>query len=121
MAKSLELPMGDGDPRVEWRTRLGDTNAERFYTLILDWNTYAQAWAFSLLVGQGDQAGTALLRGVFVRVGENLLRHHTDVRLPPGALVPIDQSGERRDPGRDDMGSRVQLVYLTATEVADAA
>jgi len=120
MAKELQWQL-NGDPRFAWRDRLPVRGVDRFFTFVLDWNTYAEAWSMSILVGQGEQAGTPLLRGVFVRVGENLLRHHTDERLPDGALVPVDLSGEDRDPGRDDMGSRVKLVHLTAEEVASAA
>ncbi len=120
MATELEWQIND-DPRIEWRTRLPVRGEPRFFTVVLDWNTYALAWSFSMFVGQGDLAGTPLIQGKFVRAGENLTRHHTDENLPDGALVPVDLSGEGRDPGRYDMGTRVKLVHLTDEEVAGAA
>ncbi len=84
------------------------------YRARLAWNDRELSWFFSLSLLDG----TKLFSGRAVRVGENLLGQWVDSRLPQGALVVVDSSGEDRDPDRDAFGNgRVRLVYLTYAEV----
>lgn len=87
------------------------------YLVHLQWNTRESYWT----VGLALDDGTVLLDGAALRVGHDLLRQHTGDDIPAGALVAIDTSGRDLDPGRDDLtNGRVQLIYLTAAEVAAA-
>lgn len=88
------------------------------YVLHLQWNTRELAWTHGLALDDG----TVLWDGAAVRVGHDLWRQHVGATRPPGALVAVDTTGRDLDPGRDDLwNGRVQLVYLTAAEVAAAA
>lgn len=75
---------------------------------------------WSLTLAQGD--GTVLIAGQVLRHGVNVCAgYRGDDRFPGrglGRLLVWDQSGQGRDPGRDDLdpGSPVQLVYLGPDE-----
>ncbi len=77
-------------------------------------------WMCSL--SQAD--GTMILAGQTLRSGTNITSGYKgDVRFPEsgeGALMARDLSGNRADPGRNDLepGSPVRLVYLYAAEMA---
>lgn len=92
-----------------------------FYTLRGYWNaedepTNGGFWSLSIV----DLEGNERLSGRAIRTGVNVIEDLGDPELPPGAIVAVDTSGKHLDPGRDDLGSRVQLVYLTAAEVEAA-
>lgn len=38
-------------------------------------------------------------------------RHHKDARLPDGLWIAVDTQGESKIPTRDDLGTRVVLVF----------
>ncbi len=85
-------------------------------TLELRWNVHVGAWYLAVL--DADAVDT-LQAGIRV-VADFPLSAYWTGRTPPGALVAIDTAGDGRDPGVDDLGSRVVLVYFTAAELAAA-
>lgn len=87
------------------------------YRVHLQWNTRAGHWTLGLALDDG----TVLFDGAALRVGHDMLRQYVGASFPPGAIVAVDTAGRKRDPGRDDLtNGRVQIVYLTAAEVAAA-
>lgn len=80
------------------------------YELQLLWNGRSKAWFLSIY----NSAGDLLLGGIKAVVNYPLLRIHPDLELPAGELYFWDQSGAGTDPGRDEMGTRVILVYKEA-------
>ncbi len=44
-----------------------------------------------------------------------LTDQYADTALPPGRFVCIDESGEDKDPGTDDLGNDVKLLYEEAS------
>lgn len=85
------------------------------YTLKLQWNTRIGYWSLSLFTADG----TPLFEGLRLVVGVNMLRQFVGENFPPGALVAVDTQGKDEDPGRFDLvDNRVQIVYLTAEDVA---
>lgn len=108
------LPVNSTHAELPVRTKLDGI----FFWLRLVWNVRESIWTF----GISDSDDAALAHGLAVRVETDMLRGiRGQVGLPPGAIVPIDTSGSQTDPGRDDLGDRVRLVYLTQAEVADAS
>lgn len=83
------------------------------FTLELRWNTRDEAWYMDLRT----EAGDPILTSVKVVVDWPLAGRCVDARRPAGALFAIDTSSERRDPGKDDLGSRVILVYFESAEL----
>lgn len=99
----------DGTQAYSFRTQLDGVT----FQLDFAWNARGGCW--SIMVS--DAAGNLLLRRC-VRVGLSLLARFRDTRLPPGDIVVVDTSGAGAEPGLTDLGGRVQLVYLTAAEIA---
>ena len=83
------------------------------YTLEMRWNTRALAWFMRLL---NEQADTIIVGDTKV-VADWPIALYITGRLPPGLLVFWDTSGAGLDPGLNDLGQRVQLLYYTAAEL----
>jgi hypothetical protein len=99
----------DGTERYAFSTQLdGQTFAFEFY-----WNERGGFWAFIL----SDAAGEQLMRRKVV-VGLPLTARFVDPRLPPGDFIALDTSGQDVEAGLQDLGDRVQLVYLEAADLA---
>lgn len=84
------------------------------YVLSFLWNARCEAFFISM----AGVDGTKLISGTKLVADTPLF---SNVRAgPPGALVVFDSSGERRDPGKLELGKdkRCQLYYITAEEVA---
>ena len=81
----------------------------RFY-----WNGRDDAWYFDAF----DADAQPIMYGVKVVLGANLGRTHHHPLVKTGALMAIDLSGELRDATFDDLGVRVMVIRLTATEMA---
>lgn len=89
------------------------------YVLRFRWLERAKAWYLDVLEADGE---TELAVGIRVVVTWNLFFRHATADLPPGALLPVDISGEDVDPLSqaelgDERGGRVRLVYLAEAEV----
>lgn len=96
----------------------------RDYRLQITYNQRADRWYLSI----ADQDGDPIASGIKLVAEMPLFRSVTDERRPPGLLMckdleaaePDFAAGERtfaRDPGREDLGTRHQLWYLTAAEL----
>lgn len=86
----------------------------RVYQFEFEWSARSRHWFVSLSTADGDPIAT----GVKVVAGWPLFRRwRWDDRAPPGVVVALDTSGANEDPGLEDFGTRVQLVYYDADEV----
>jgi hypothetical protein len=59
-----------------------------------------------------DVNGVRLLSGRRVVVSLPLLARLRDPRLPAGELTAVDTTGANADPGVNDLGGRVRLLYF---------
>lgn len=109
----LTLPTIPGRLLYSYQVSLDDVT----YTLGLRWNARSETWVLSLLTA----AGEPITVGRAVVIGVPLLGRIPDPRLPPGVVMAVDLTDSGTRPGRDDLGDRVQLVYLSAAEVAEIA
>jgi hypothetical protein len=72
------------------------------------WNARGGYWAFSLL----DTSGDAIINGVRVAINVDLIGRCIDERKPPGSILVLDPSDAGgADPGLEDLGKRVKVVY----------
>jgi hypothetical protein len=87
------------------------------YGFDFSWNWMRSFWSVVIR----DATGEALLSQT-LRTGNALLARFQarEGRLPPGEIIVFDTSGQDKDPGLQDLGTRVQLIYLTAEEVIAA-
>lgn len=82
------------------------------YRLALAWNRRGEHW--SLLLSLAD--GSPVVSGIRIVADTPLLAAVSHPDRPIGELVALDTSGASLDPGRDDLGQRVLLMYQSLTE-----
>lgn len=100
---TVKLPLTPDDPDFTFQVELeGRTYGFRFL-----WNDASEAWYMSLY----DEADNPIAAGVKLTVDYDMLGRLALDSLPPGVLFAKDSLGQEQDPGRDDLGVRVQLYY----------
>lgn len=105
---AVTLPLRSDLPHYSFTVTLdGGTYGFRFW-----WNYSCSAWVMDL----SDSNGDPIVTGVRVKVDWPLFARYADSRLPPGQLIAQDTTGAQQDPGLEDLGSRVVLLYFTAEE-----
>lgn len=82
----------------------------REYLFTFDWRALESRWYLDV----GTTEGESLISGIKLCLGANLLRRSQDERMPPGLLFLVAAIGSD-DPGLDALGSRVALMYASAT------
>ncbi len=104
---TLVLPARPGVPHQRFFAELESVT----YGFELRWNGRAESWKLDIL----DRDGNVLLAGKRVVIGFPLtIRAAYDRRLPPGQIIAIDTTGADAEPGLDDLGERVRLLYIEA-------
>ncbi len=92
--------------------RIGTTFEGVSYIFDCRWNTRDEAWYLDLLA----EDETPIRRGIKVVLGALLGgRAGHDPRFPAGVIVASDLSGEGREAGLDDLGTRVQLTIYPSS------
>jgi hypothetical protein len=109
MASQLIPTLTDGTQAYTVTVRLDGVS----FRFDFAWNERGGFWAFIL----SDAAGEQLMRRKVV-VGLPLTARFVDPRLPPGDFIALDTSGQDVEAGLQDLGDRVQLVYLEAADLA---
>jgi hypothetical protein len=80
------------------------------FELTLTWNTREEVWMLSI----ADADGVALASGVKVVVDYPLFRSVSNADMPAGTMMALDTSGAGLDPGLNELGERVLLMYRDA-------
>jgi hypothetical protein len=86
--------------------------------LDLSWSPRSSSWYCSLYRVGANQERIPIALGRRITVAVPLLRGVTGTNRPPGELLPIDTTAKGDDPAHDELGTRVQLLYYTAAELA---
>jgi hypothetical protein len=76
------------------------------YSFSFVWNYRSLCWEMSI---------SGFIDGLAIRVGVDLLAACPVEGQPPGNFVAFDTSGKEQDPGINDLGSRVLLLYREST------
>ena len=104
---SVRVPTASTAPWFLQTTDLG----ESLYRLEFQYNTRDGAWYLSV----SSQAGTELVMGRKLRLDTDWLRQFsTRAGLPAGVLQAPDRDGTFAEPGRDDLGARVEVEFEAA-------
>lgn len=78
------------------------------YGLRYDYNNRMQTWIIQIK----DSQGNILIGGVPIQHGWDLFLQYKGIStIPQGSFVPLDESGQARNPQRDDLGNDVILFY----------
>ena len=86
----------------------------RAYRLDFRWNTRTEQWVIDVF----DGGGASLVTGVRGVINVPLLQKYgLREDLPPGELFLLDSTGQDLEATLNDLGSRVELVYLPAADL----
>jgi hypothetical protein len=94
--------------------RFGTTLNNTAYVIDVRWNADDSSWYMDFFAEDGE---TVLATGIRIVLGTYLGRHKWVPPFTAGVFVAYDLSGQRKDPGFDDLGTRVVVRYFTAEEV----
>jgi hypothetical protein len=99
------LPVDAVDPHFNFSVDLDG----RPFIVAFDWNIRELAWYFSIY--SDDESSTPVLEGWRVVIAGTPLARARGASRPPGQIVFVDLSGDGTDPGRDDLGVSVAVLY----------
>lgn len=77
------------------------------YTLEFAYNKRRDLWNMSII----DLSENILLASIPLLVDIPLTDQYVNEELPPGRFILLDETGEQRDPGRNDLGETIKLFY----------
>jgi hypothetical protein len=106
----LRIPVTNDDPWYTFLTRLESIPV----TFEIKWNARDGFWHFALL----DDDGAPYFGPRRIVLGIDLWARCLDSRRPPGSLVAYDTSGRGQEAAYPDLGTRVQLLYVTSDELS---
>lgn len=104
------LPLIPSTFAYRFGSKLDDTQ----YIFDVRWNGRALTWFLDVF--QDDE--TPIARGLALVLGAAIGSRITDPAWPNGRMFVSDLSNAGRDATFDDLGTRVQLYYMTAAELA---
>lgn len=103
------LPLVPSVPSYRFGTVL---NGDPFI-IDVHWNGRDEAWYMDVLA----EDETPIRHGIKILLGSPLGRRTIDPRFPRGMFLASDLSGEGRDAGLDDLGTRVVVYFFTPEEI----
>ena len=100
----LVIPTRFDLPSYEYQLELEGT----LYTFTFNYNRRLDRWFMNI----GDEVNNPIVSGIKIIVNYDLLDRYKNSKLPPGQFIAIDESGENKTPGREDLGNDVKLFYI---------
>lgn len=80
------------------------------YTFTIRYNERMDRWLMDI----ADENENDLLVGTPILTHFNLIERFKSAALPPGGFFALDESGNQKQPGRDDLGNDIKLFYVEA-------
>lgn len=108
----LSLPLRQDVPAFSYTVDLDG----KAYQLSFMWNGRESLWH----LGIATAAGAVVLLGLPLAVDFPLLfSMRSNKALPPGEFIVVDLEGSGGSPGRDNLGTRFEVLYYTAADMAE--
>jgi hypothetical protein len=104
-----EIPVTSDPPAYTYQIDLDG----RSYTLDFHFNARMGRW----FMGIGDADGVPLLSAIPLLAGPPIINRFKNPALPPGEFLVFDTTGKSISPGADELGSRVQLLYIPVADL----
>jgi len=82
----------------------------KLYTFTFRYNERMDRWLMDI----ADENENPLLSGIVILTDYNLIERFKDDALPPGEFFALDESGEQKYAGREDLGNDIKLFYVEA-------
>ncbi len=83
------------------------------FTLRFRWNRREQCWYMDV----GGENGRPILASIKVVIDYPLGARSRNALMPAGMFVAVDTTSQRLDPGLNDLGVRVLLLYFEVAEL----
>ncbi len=83
----------------------------RLYNWVIRFNERMSRWIMDI----SDENNTPLVLGTPIQVDFNLIKRFKQSALPPGDFFAVDESGEGKQPDRQDLGNDIKLFYIEAS------
>ena len=99
----LEIPTNSDSEHFDFEIDLEGV----VYTLEFSYNKRRDLWNMSII----DLSGNLLLGNLPLLTDVPLTDQYVDEELPPGRFIMLDETGEQRDAGRNDLGATIKLFY----------
>lgn len=99
-----ELPVTNDPQAYTFQITLDGTP----YNLSFHYNKRRSTWHMSI----ATQNNIDLVNGVPIFVNWPVLDRYKDTRLPLGTFIALDTTSDTIDPGQDDFGTRVKMLYI---------
>lgn len=99
----VTIPVRSDVPAYDFQITLD----QKILNLEFAWNERTSLWTMNIFDLNLDQ----IIMGVPMFTEFPLLYKYQDSRLPPGQWFCVDTGNESKNPGRDDFGTRVILMY----------
>ena len=107
---TFEMPVRSDLPSYTFKQELEGT----VYTFGFRYNERFAAWIMDI----SDETGNPIILGTPVLTDVDILSRFPYESLPPGQFLCIDETGQQRNPDRDDFGDEIKLLYLESSEFA---
>lgn len=88
------------------------------YTLEFHWSYREESWFLDVKTEAGDPIYVGQKVVIDWGLGRGRCR---DPRFPPGLIIAVDSTSRDENPGLNDLGGRVQLLYYPAAELPRAS
>lgn len=85
----------------------------KIYEFQFDWNVRDEHWSMMIR----DKNNQVIVSGIKIVADYELISMYRYLDVPPGYLIAVDTSGQGLDPGFDDFGTRVLLMYFSQGEI----
>ena len=105
MSDPVRIPWPQG---ASWRQSV--TLSGRIYKLVANWNEVGEFWSLSIL----SRDNLPLQEGEKLTAGALDSARFPDRRLPQGYFVVTTTTALTAPPGRNDMGTNAELIYVPA-------
>lgn len=99
----IELPVRNDLPSYEFRQEIETV----VYTFKFRWNARMGLWIFNI----ADEVGLDIISGLPVQTDVDIKSRFIYDNIPPGLFLSFDETGEQRNPGRENFGSEVKFLY----------
>ncbi len=106
---SARLPL---IPAIHYSKFTTDIDGKQ-YVFAIYWNNRDSSWYMDLL----EEDETPIVQGVRIVLGTYLGRRVNHELFVKGAFQAFDLSGENRDATFDDIGTRVEVWYMTVSDL----
>jgi hypothetical protein len=80
---------------------------EKTYIFEFKFNGRSQLWSMSI----HDEENNFLVTDIMLFHNVDLIARYKNENLPPGRFIVFDTENESKNPGRNDLGLRVKLLY----------